>query len=261
MSATREDALTMYGVMDGQTTREDGASRASVASICRYWSLESFDNLDGEAQLALRFCLERAADLLSVKAPTSTYLTDDGETLSTADLIARIIDPVSFENARQGGKMEDAEWRCNRARDKAAHILDLIAERLAGVEGERDVAVDAVKKLTESLREATRLMSDYARQAGEAKGRLEMSEAAGVVDMWREHAQAAEAERDAVLEARLAEAVDEIVDLLAEAADNMNDLHEHHVVNFVPDGYAYPRFSALVSDFRRARDFISRGGA
>jgi hypothetical protein len=40
--------------------------------------------------------------------------------------------------------------------------------------------------------EARRLMTQYAREAGEAKGRLEMSEAAGIVDGWRERAQAAE---------------------------------------------------------------------
>lgn len=39
------------------------------------------------------------------------------------ELAARIIDPVSFEKVRQGGQLDDAEWRCNRARDKAAHIL------------------------------------------------------------------------------------------------------------------------------------------
>ena len=55
--------------------------------------------------------------------------TDDGEQLSRADLIARIIDPVSFEKVRQGGQLDDAEWRCNRARDKAAHIATLFDTR------------------------------------------------------------------------------------------------------------------------------------
>ena len=41
------------------------------------------------------------------------------------ELVARIIDPVSFEKVRQGGQLDDAEWRCNRARDKAMHILAL----------------------------------------------------------------------------------------------------------------------------------------
>lgn len=54
-----------------------------------------------------------------------SYLTDDGEELSRLDLAARIIDPVAFEKVRQGGQMDDAEWRCNRARDKARHIATL----------------------------------------------------------------------------------------------------------------------------------------
>lgn len=50
---------------------------------------------------------------------------------------------------------------------------------------ERDV-------LRQERDEALKLMSQYAREAGEAKGRLEMSEAAGIVDGWRERAEAAE---------------------------------------------------------------------
>lgn len=41
--------------------------------------------------------------------------------------------------------------------------------------------------------EALREVHKWAREAGEAKGRLEMSEAAGIVDGWRERAEAAEA--------------------------------------------------------------------
>lgn len=52
------------------------------------------------------------------------------------------------------------------------------ADRLAGMERARDSAI--------------RLMSDYARLAGEATGKLEMSEAAGIVDGWRERAERAE---------------------------------------------------------------------
>ena len=60
---------------------------------------------------------------------SSGLKTDDGEELSRAELIARIIDPVSFEKVRQGGQLDDAEWRCNRARDKAAHIATLFDTR------------------------------------------------------------------------------------------------------------------------------------
>ena len=63
---------------------------------------------------------------LSDSAP---ILTDDGEPLSRIDIIARIIDPVSFETVRQGGQMDDAEWRCKRARDKAFHIATLFTHR------------------------------------------------------------------------------------------------------------------------------------
>jgi len=54
-----------------------------------------------------------------------------------------------------------------------------------------------VERLTEGHREAVRLIGKLSAEAGEAKGRLEMSEAAGVVDMWREHAVAAEARAQA----------------------------------------------------------------
>jgi len=62
-------------------------------------------------------------------AVESGLKTDDGEELSRAELIARIIDPVSFEKVRQGGLQVDAQWRCNRARVKAAHIATLFDTR------------------------------------------------------------------------------------------------------------------------------------
>ena len=40
------------------------ASRASVISMAAYWSLECFPDLNAEDSRSLRFCLERAADLL-----------------------------------------------------------------------------------------------------------------------------------------------------------------------------------------------------
>lgn len=106
-TADREDALTMYGFMDGQTTREDGASRASVASICRYWADETFDNLDGEATAALRFCLTRAAELLTVPTLDAGKVFEAEEQVrkdaadrmqhnTTADLSARLMCRVGF---------------------------------------------------------------------------------------------------------------------------------------------------------------------
>lgn len=106
-TADREDALTMYGFMDGQTTREDGASRASVASICRYWADETFDNLDGEATAALRFCLTRAAELLTVPTLDAGKVFEAEEQVrqdaadrmqhtTTSDLSARLMCRVGF---------------------------------------------------------------------------------------------------------------------------------------------------------------------
>jgi hypothetical protein len=53
--------------------------------------------------------------------------------LPRRDVIARIIDPVSFEMVRQQVEVgrdapEDATWRCNRARDKAAFIESLFSK-------------------------------------------------------------------------------------------------------------------------------------
>lgn len=53
------------------------------------------------------------------------------------------------------------------------------ADRIEALEAERDAAI--------------REMSAWAREAGEAKGRLEASEMAGVVEGWKERAEAAEA--------------------------------------------------------------------
>lgn len=68
------------------------------------------------------------------------------------ELAARIIDPVSFEKVRQGGKLDDAEWRCNRARDKATHILALFA--LSPAQAERDGWVMVPREPTEEMHEA-----------------------------------------------------------------------------------------------------------
>ena len=62
------------------------------------------------------------------------------------ELVARIIDPVSFEKVRQGGQLDDAEWRCNRARDKATHILALFALSPAQAEREGWVMVPNANK-------------------------------------------------------------------------------------------------------------------
>lgn len=70
---------------------------------------------------------------------------------------------------------------------EAAVALRTLSTQLAEVKKERD--------------EAIRECSKWAREAGEAIGKLETSELAGVVDGWRERAEKAEAGRDAYAEA------------------------------------------------------------
>lgn len=61
------------------------------------------------------------------------------DSLPLREVIARVIDPVSFEKVRQhqepGGPEvpSDVAWRCDRARDKAAHIEVLCASVLIEV--------------------------------------------------------------------------------------------------------------------------------
>lgn len=70
----------------------------------------------------------------------------------------------------------NADPRCHQhvpsLSEEAATHIEALTRRLAQAEADRDAA----------LRECTRL----ATEAGEAQGRLEMSEAAGIVDGWRE---------------------------------------------------------------------------
>lgn len=64
---------------------------------------------------------------------------------------------------------------------------------------ERDEAQRELAECRSARDEAIKLMSEYARQAGDAKGRLEMSETAGIVEGWRERTEKAEAQRDEAL--------------------------------------------------------------
>ena len=89
-------------------------------------------------------------------AVESGLKTDDGEELSRAELIARIIDPVSFEKVRQGGLQVDAQWRCHRARDKAAHI-----ETLFNTRAPSDAAlVEALEWYAEQVRDCRKITSE-----------------------------------------------------------------------------------------------------
>jgi len=103
---------------------------------------------------------------------------------------------AAYDGAREHGRSQVAWYRA-----ASSTVLKLLSDK-AALEAERDVA-------KQEAREAISLMSEYAREAGEAKGRLEMSEAAGIVDGWRERAEAAEAERDG-LRAALEELADEL---------------------------------------------------
>jgi len=120
------------------------------------------------------------------------------------EAVARIIDPEAFkwrplprdpdEGPAQKAAYDEMDRNDQRAMDrrkvaarsKARAILSLLLSDKAALEAERDVA-------KQEAREAISLVSEYAREAGEAKGRLEMSEAAGIVDGWRERALSAEA--------------------------------------------------------------------
>ena len=82
------------------------------------------------------------------------------------------------------------------------YTVDGDAVKLTAQADEADEAAARITELEGDLKAALREISKLAREAGEAKGRLEMSEAAGIVDGWRERAERAEA-RCRVLEEAL----------------------------------------------------------
>lgn len=62
-------------------------------------------------------------------------------------------------------------------------------------------AADRIEALEADLRAALKNGVEWARQAGEAKGRLEASEMAGIVEDWKERAEAAEGKLRVAVEA------------------------------------------------------------
>ena len=75
-------------------------------------------------------------------------------------------------------------------------------EEVAAMWRSRATHAEARAEKAEAERdEALRQMAVYAREAGLATGKLETSEAAGIVEGWKERAEKAEAERDAAREA------------------------------------------------------------
>lgn len=92
-------------------------------------------------------------------------------------------------------------------------------------------AADAITTLTIERDAALRACVRSAREAGEAQGRLEASELAGVVDGWRDRALAAEAR-----EARLREALEAAQRQLEKSADQFAFYADQHATKRTPDG-------------------------
>lgn len=87
------------------------------------------------------------------------------------------------------GKLEPETKDCFNDR-APLYSIAISLKRIADAPSE---AAARITELEGDLKAAFREISKLAREAGEAKGRLEMSEAAGIVDGWRERAERAEA--------------------------------------------------------------------
>lgn len=95
------------------------------------------------------------------------------------------------------GKLEPETKDCFNDR-APLYSIAISLKRIADAPSE---AAARITELEGDLKAAFREISKLAREAGEAKGRLEMSEAAGIVDGWRERAERAEARCRALREA------------------------------------------------------------
>lgn len=80
-----------------------------------------------------------------------------------------------------------------RLNDPIARDRETTVQLICRWRTERQEAAARITELEGDLKAAFREISKLAREAGEAKGRLAMSEAAGIVDGWRERAERAEA--------------------------------------------------------------------
>ncbi len=87
------------------------------------------------------------------------------------------------------GKLEPETKDCFNDR-APLYSIAISLKRIADAPSE---AAARITELEGDLKAAFREISKLAREAGEAKGRLEMSEAAGIVEGWRERAERAEA--------------------------------------------------------------------
>lgn len=120
----------------------------------------------------------------------------EAEAVAWRRLIERLFDCLSDDGDPISATidLEDASDLIGWAR-KAHGALTSRDERIAVAEAEN-------AKLRALSEEAIRLMTKYAREAGEATGKLETSELAGIVDDWKARALRAEAllkEAEAVL--------------------------------------------------------------
>lgn len=96
-------------------------------------------------------------------------------------LMLAAVDPFADDISLCGTTQQD---------QRAAHYVDLT---LAVLQPE-------IERLTGERDAALREMGDYARQAGEWKGRFETSEQCGIVEGWQKRAQAAEARLADIIE-------------------------------------------------------------
>jgi hypothetical protein len=131
-------------------------------------------------------------------------------TMTDADLraIAEAATPGPW-NAYDNRDLNDAVWIGTEmfhthaeARRGSDDVPDRVLEDGAFIAAFNPQTVLALLARVEAAEEKARVaiveMSKWAREAGEASVRLAMSEAAGIVDGWRERAEAAEAQRDAL---------------------------------------------------------------
>lgn len=95
------------------------------------------------------------------------------------------------------GKLEPETKDCFNDR-APLYSIAISLKRIADAPSE---AAARITELEGDLKAAFREISKLAREAGEATGRLAMSEAAGIVDGWRERAERAEARCRALEEA------------------------------------------------------------
>jgi len=115
------------------------------------------------------------------------------------------------------GEAENLTWQLEFPDGKDANLVVIVWRESLFAPAPGIADNQRIAELEASLRDAMKQCSEWARQAGEAKGRLEMSEAAGIVDGWREKCEGLEAEVARLVQV-LAEAELRGIKLMQEAA-------------------------------------------